>query len=428
MANYPRGEKPTPRRESLTLPDSGALPRTASRGEPLAAVARFDQPSFVMDPYHAYGRLRREAPVWWCEAAQAWAITRYTDVRAVLTDPDSFSSEPRVALVDPGDSDAGGESPYADPDTAMLIVTDPPRHHSARRMFTATGAYSRAATEQRRDEFRELCETMIRRLPAGHLDLVEDVALPAAVELFQRFFDLPDPRTDEPRWQDALLVFYAPGTGATTQGLLRYMKRVVAVRRATRGADPISAAVSANTRERLLRDDQMAWNLYDAVLAGGASTVAVIAESLAALASRPEAQRDELWADPEAVTRAVDELLRWVNHIHFVKRTASSDVEISGQRIRRGDAVYAVVASANRDEEVWERGEELDLHRRAVKGHFAFGYGPHVATGSMLVRTFLSTLLPAFLAARAPFVPSGEAQYSTSIGHRTPLRIPIAPA
>lgn len=396
-------------RENAGVASSGDRPS-------LQQVARFADPEFVADPYPIYARLRSEAPVWWCESAAAWIVTSYRDVRAVLCEPEVFSSAPTESK----------RPPYDNPESGMIIVADPPEHERARRMFTGGGSYASAAADATGDEIRELGERLVQRLPEVEIDAVFDIALPAVIEFTERFFDLPRPEDDEPRWQDALLGYYSPGTGDATSGLLMYLERVVrSCRQTPGGKDPISVAVAANERHRLFSDEQLAWNFFDAILAGAASTVAVTAESIAALARYTDAQDPRFWTTDEAARRSSEELLRWTNHIHLVTRFATREVDLAGESIRAGDAVYAVVASANRDEAVWEHGEELDLHRRPEQANFAFGYGPHIATGAMVARTFLSTLLPIVVGALAPFRPAGAPEHARTRGVSTPLSITI---
>ncbi|MFF4259851.1 cytochrome P450 [Streptomyces sp. NPDC001663] len=388
----------------------------------LQQIARFDDPSFLEDPYGAYARLRREAPVWWCESASAWTVTRYADARTVLLDPESFTSAPQGANAY---LDLDGPNPYDDPGSGMLVLTEPPAHRTHRRMFTGGASYSSGAAEAMRARMARMSEELVAALPEGDVDAVDDVARPAVMWLMKEFFDLLEPQADEPPWQDALLGYYSPGTGAATTGLHRYMERLVRTRRQDHGHDPVSLAVQANDRKGALSDAQMAWNFFDAILAGGASTLALAAESINVIARNPRWQSPDYWDTTAAAMRSTEELLRWASHIHQVTRTATRDVELNGRLIRSGDTVFVVLASADRDESVWDRGDELDLAREPRQANFAFGHGPHVATGSMLARTFLSTLLPAFLHTCRPFSPGALPSHARIRGISTPVSVPI---
>jgi cytochrome P450 len=396
---------------------------TSEHDQELQTMANFADPEFLADPYAAYARLRREAPVWWCRGSDSWIVTRYDDVRAVLCDSDTFSSVPQASnkYLELG--------LYEDPSTSMIIMLDDPAHQRVRQMFTRNGAYAKAHVEGIRPVFKRLCANIIDNLPAGEVEVVNQVALRAVIGLMKLFFDMPDPLEDEPYWGDALVGYYAPGAdGPTAEGLHRYLRRMVRDRRILPGSDPVSAAVFANDRQQLLDDTQMAWNFFDAILAGAASTVAVAAESIHVLAQEPATQNPQFWNTRDAAKTSSEELLRYTSHIHMVTRTAIRDTEIDGQPIRQGDAVYVILSSANRDEHKWESGETLDLTRQSQRPNFAFGFGPHIATGVHLARMCLSTLVPAFVSARAPFTLSGHPIHARTRGISTPADIRVVTA
>ena len=117
---------------------------------------------------------------------------------------------------------------------------------------------------------------------------------------------------------------------------------------------------------------------------------------MAALLARPDALA-ELAANPELLPVAVEELLRWVSPVKNMARTATRDVEVRGQRIREGDQVMLFYPSANRDNEVFERPDELDIHRDP-NPHLAFGFGTHFCLGAALARLELRVMFRATLA------------------------------
>jgi cytochrome P450 len=371
---------------------------------------------FTKDPYPVYARLRREAPVWWCEEQSAWLVSRYNDVRTVLIDPHTYSNKPHVGLY----------GPYADPNAGSFFLKDPPQHTAWRKIFTAGGGFSAARMNEWRGTMAEIFADVVAKLPAGDIDAVRDLGVPLTAEFFSQFYNLP---VEESPWVNAMAVFYHPGTGDLTPELLTYFEELVKRRRAAPGDDALSEAIIENeAKGRLLTDSQMAWNFHDMVLAGAASMYSAIAESVAVLATHPDAQDMRYWDTQQAAQRSTEEILRWLEHAHWLFRTATKDVELGGQVIRAGHGVFPVVASANRDETVWENGHVLDLNRTPRVQNFAFGYGCHIAVGAMLGRVCLATLLPILLRARAPFRLGGEPQRTLSNGVSSPQSIPISPA
>jgi cytochrome P450 len=355
-------------------------------------------PAFVADPWAAYEVMRKDTPVWWCEAASAWVVTRYEDVRSILANPSAFSSVPRPArpyLELPG---------YEDPESLMILLTDDPRHKTIRRMLTENGAYSKRSMQEMRADLGVFVEKLVDALADDRFDVMSDLVFPAAAEMMQRFFDLPKPRAGEADWAQALPRFYVPGLSRVeTLNLLGYLLRVIDERRSSPGDDPISASIIHNEKSKLLSDEQMAWNYFDPLMAGGASMAAFVGFAILGLAQHPSAQGKEFWDSVLSSESSVEELLRWVGHIHFIVRTANEDINFGGQSIKEGQTVAVVVVSANRDESIWERSGELDLARKQPLPNLAMGYGKHVATGYNMVRMFAALLIPILLRKRGQF-------------------------
>jgi cytochrome P450 len=121
------------------------------------------------------------------------------------------------------------------------------------------------------------------------------------------------------------------------------------------------------------------------LIAGNETTRGLIAGAGKALAEHPD-QRAILAESPELMPGAVEEFLRYVTPVTHMCRTALDDVEIRGQQIRRGDFLCLLYASANRDEDAWERGDELDVRRDPDPPQIAFGFAEHFCLGASLAR------------------------------------------
>ena len=134
---------------------------------------------------------------------------------------------------------------------------------------------------------------------------------------------------------------------------------------------------------------------------------------LIALLQHPE-QLAALRADPSLLPGAVDEMLRWWTPVMVFRRTATTDVELSGARIRAGDKVVVSFTSANRDERVFDEPDRFDV-RRSPNPHLSFGHGPHFCLGAQLARAQMRALFAELLrrtgdagARRRPGVPALE--------------------
>ena len=120
------------------------------------------------------------------------------------------------------------------------------------------------------------------------------------------------------------------------------------------------------------------------MVAGHDTTRNAISSGLLALLDHPE-ELEKLRRDPSLVDRAADEIVRWTTPVNHFVRTATEDYELRGQKIRKGDSAALFYASANRDEEVFDRPDEFDLTRQP-NPHLAFGVGTHFCLGAPLAR------------------------------------------
>jgi cytochrome P450 len=146
------------------------------------------------------------------------------------------------------------------------------------------------------------------------------------------------------------------------------------------------------------------------LLAAGNETTRNLVSGGALLLMRNPAERERLLADPTLVPNAIEEMLRWWTPVQSFARRATRDVVLRGKRVRAGDLVLLLYASANRDEEVWgDDADRFDVgrdHRRAR--HLAFGFGEHLCLGAPLARLEARVVFEELLARFPRFELAGE--------------------
>jgi cytochrome P450 len=167
--------------------------------------------------------------------------------------------------------------------------------------------------------------------------------------------------------------------------LLSYIKKLVKTRRADPREDLLSALVMAEDAGETLSEDELLAMVSLLLIAGHETTVNLIGNGTLALLEHPD-QMEKLRADPALVKPAIEELLRYDGPLETAtERFAREDVSIAGVTIPRGEMVFAVVASANRDPGQFERPDTLDLAREPNR-HLSFGQGVHYCLGAPLAR------------------------------------------
>ena len=128
------------------------------------------------------------------------------------------------------------------------------------------------------------------------------------------------------------------------------------------------------------------------LVAGNETTRGLIADAAKLLFEHPD-QRRLLADDPELLPSAVEEFLRFQSPVTHMCRTALADTELRGRQIARGDYLCMLYPAANRDEEIWDRADELDVTRAPDPGHLAFGFAEHFCLGASLARREIRLVL-----------------------------------
>ncbi|WP_224389797.1 cytochrome P450 [Pseudonocardia sp. ICBG1293] len=365
---------------------------------PGGAVDLLD-PALATDPYAAYGRLREQAPtttVTMMGSPPAVLVTRYDDVRAVLTDP-RFVTDPALA---------GG------PDTrenimARMGVPDDVADYLLRNILTVDGAehtrlrtlVSRAFTVRRvaalRPRVEEITSALLDRVAAAGaggapVDLVEALAYPLPITVICELVGVPEAdRAQWHEWGEVLTTMDRERTGPALRAAIAHVHALVDARRAELADDLISALVAAQGDDGdRLSDRELVTMVFAIVMAGHETTAHLLANATLALLGDP-AGLAALRADPAGWPGAVNELMRARGPVQFTQfRYPTVDVEVGGTVLAAGTPVIAGLLPANHDPRAFDRPEVLDLARETGRGegHLGFGQGAHYCLGAALAR------------------------------------------
>ncbi|XYH99926.1 alpha/beta fold hydrolase [Sorangium sp. So ce1128] len=364
-------------------------------------------PDFLRDPYPAYARLRREAPVHFSSLSM-WIVTRFRDVAASLRDP-RLSSDSRNAEEQPGRRLLAGQrgmSPSAlsswvrretsTPVTRiinnMMPTLDPPRHTRIRALVAK--AFTPAIVERSRQQIRQEVEALMARARAkGETDLIQDLALPLPIRAISRVLGLPVEDASMLRaWADTLTPVFDhllereafERANEVVLTFIDYIRTEVERRKRAPADDLLTLLGQAEVDGERLTPDETVANAISFFLAGFETTSGALGNAILALHRNPD-QRELLRASPALVPAAVEELLRFDTSVPAVLRTALQDIELGGRTIRRGAPVLLMLAAANRDPDEFPDPDRLDV-RRKLNRHFAFGQGHHFCIGAPLAR------------------------------------------
>ncbi|MGZ0152534.1 cytochrome P450 [Kribbella sp. WER1] len=361
--------------------------------------------------YAGYRRTDQPAKVSTPAGVDAYVISRYDDVRALLRDSRLSSRlAPSDHVVPDADLDREVES-------GSILQVDGAAHKRLRRMLATEFAVKRM--EALRPRVAAMIDERIDAMlsAGGPVDLVRELALPIPSLVICELLGVPYADRDEFQERSALLVRVDGWTEEiqrASDDLNQYIVGLVLAKQARREDDILSRLITRG--EELgtpLSLEELVTVGVTLLIAGHETTANMIALSTLALLRNP-AQLDLLRSDPSRVPAAVEELLRYLSVVHFgLFRQATDELTVGTSTIGAGDYLIAALSSANRDESVFPDPDRLDLERDAA-AHVAFGFGPHQCIGQQLARLELQEVFTR-LFARIPTlrlaVPFEEVDY-----------------
>jgi cytochrome P450 len=349
----------------------------------------YDPYDYAIDanPHPVWKRLRDEAPVYYNEQHDFYALSRFDDVLQAHLDPATFSSAHTTVL----ESMSLDTDPYMQ---KLMIFMDPPHHTRYRKLV------SRAFTPRHISAL----EPRVRSLAAGFLDeyvgaaefdYVANFGARLPVMVISALLGAPEEDEDQLRqWTDDML-HVEPGEfmGAHNQNLQRslraYWQARIDEQRRNPGDNIMGELVTTPLEEadgstRLLSDDEL-HAFYNLLSGAGNETVArFLGWASTGLDQFPD-QRRALAQDPSLIPNAVEEIIRWEAPSPIQGRWTTQPVELHDTVIPENSKVALLTGAANRDERMFEDPDVIDVHRN-INRHVAFGYGIHFCLGAALAR------------------------------------------
>jgi cytochrome P450 len=381
------------------------------------------------DVHDTFAELRRTDPVHWQDMPGEpgyWAVLRHADVVHVSRHPELFSSWLGGVMLEDPDPARLEETRH------MLLVMDPPQHTTYRQPLAPPfGARIIGRMERQiRDRCRDLLATAAEK---GDVDFCHDVAGPLASQTITEIMGLPHDDTAQiQRWaeialggQDQEVVSTYPGDAS--RDMIAYAMAWAARRRAQAPQEDVTSLLLESTFEdgRTMSDIEFGSFFFQLVTAGNDTTRTLISSGTDQLIRHPE-QLQALRDDAGLVPSAVEEMLRFCNPVHYMRRTATTATELGGKHITAGEKVAIYFTSANRDEDVFSEPQSFDIHR-SPNPHVTFGIGPHFCLGAhvarLQTRLFFEELLCGFDSIELSDTPSKVRSNLTNGYRRLPVRI-----
>jgi cytochrome P450 len=378
-------------------------PRTATARSPVAQAPLFfnpRDPDFTRYPYPHYQRLRQSDPLhrspW-----GVWFVGKYDHVRFVLKDKRFRSQDVPAQLRRKNDMLKTRQVAANQPKDLDDLIANTENWFSflegaahGRLRKLVLHAFQRRHIDQMRIRIRQCVDDLLNDLEQlGEFDLMSDFAEPLPQRMVGHLLGVPAEDVSRcAAWADRIGRIFDPlmpldeyaRINQCSGEFMDYLRRLIDERRSAPQEDLVSALISAHDEEDRLTETEIVSTLILMFTAGEETVTGLIGNGSLALMRHPE-QRQLMLDEPELAANAVEELLRYDSPFQMTSRTALEDVELGGKMIRKGDQLYVLLASANRDPEQFEDPDRLDL-KRPRPHHMSFADGAHFCVGAQLAK------------------------------------------
>lgn len=354
------------------------------------SLVRLLEPEVLANPYPLYRKLRSEDPVHWDRFLHTWVVTRYPDVLNVLH---SFSAERTPTPEQLTAMGLSGLNAIAKVMVKQMLFMDAPAHTRLRGL--ASVAFTPQKVRVLKGHIQEIADNLLDRVQArGQMDMIADFAAPLPAIVTAEMLGVPtEDHSDLKRWSADFAEMLGnfqhnpdriPRVLESTNNLTNYFRDAIAKMRDHPREGLIHSFMTAELDGDRLSEEEIVANCIVTMVGGQETTTNLIGNGLLTLMRNPE-QLARLRDDPALVPSGVEELLRYESPSQHTGRIAREDVEMGGKQIRKGQAVMAIMAAANRDPERFPQPDELILDRADNK-HVAFGWSSHFCFGAPLAR------------------------------------------
>ena len=352
-------------------------------------------PETLSNPYPYFSYLRRTDPVHWNNSLNSWVITKYDDVRKILSE--DFITVDRLNRF--YSKLPGKEAKLLEEIIKYLNLwaafRNPPDHTRMRKIMMV--AFTRKSINQMEPIIRKITEFTLDKLDNENeieVDLVEKFSSPIPALTIMHLLGVPTEMLENFKsWSDDMSKFiggsrndkkkYEKAANGCKQ-MVSFFKNIIAERRENPAEGFLMDLINATVENEKFSDDELIATCMLVLFAGHETTTNLISNGILTLIKNPK-ELEKFISNPNLIDATIEEIMRFDGPTNSLVRNIAKDHKFHDKNMKEGDRVFAMVSSANRDETVFENPDSFIIDRSPNR-HLTFGFGPHLCIGATLAR------------------------------------------
>ncbi|OUX41388.1 hypothetical protein CBE37_04865 [bacterium TMED277] len=352
-------------------------------------------PETLSNPYPYFSYLRRTDPVHWNNSLKSWVITKYDDVRKILSE--DFITVDRLNRF--YSKLPGKEAKLLEEIIKYLNLwaafRNPPDHTRMRKIMMV--AFTRKSINQMEPIIRKITEFTLDKLDNENeieVDLVEKFSSPIPALTIMHLLGVPTEMLENFKsWSDDMSKFiggsrndkkkYEKAANGCKQ-MVSFFKNIIAERRENPAEGFLMDLINATVENEKFSDDELIATCMLVLFAGHETTTNLISNGILTLIKNPK-ELEKFISNPNLIDATIEEIMRFDGPTNSLVRNIAKDHKFHDKNMKEGDRVFAMVSSANRDETVFENPDSFIIDRSPNR-HLTFGFGPHLCIGATLAR------------------------------------------
>jgi cytochrome P450 len=360
-------------------------------------------------PFKTFERLRNEESISWCEEADGrgfWSVTKHKDIQTLNKDFSLLTSSKGIRIEDQTEEEYEARKTFQE--------TDPPEHTKTRLIMHKAFGHMQIAKYE--DEIRDITVELIEKsLKLGEFDAVKQIASQLPMRMLGKILGVPKEDYEwlvqkgdalisntDPDYTDFVLdkvdteeYRMLPFRSPAAMELFDYANKLIERERNGEQVGVINLILQPDNNGKVISEGEFRNFFCLAIAAGNDTTRYSITACIHALANQPsllQELKDNI-GNKDFFISATDELIRWASPTTHFRRTATSDFEYKGKKVKKGDKLVLWFLSANRDESIFEEPYKINLSRKPNR-FLSFGQGgPHVCLGMFLAKLEVRVIL-----------------------------------